>query len=77
MNIILGVFLGIVYNVLYIYIIYNTLDRMLPYLLMKKVLGKRAPKIPGEFIFLTIFSLVLSIYYIILGAVLFNTLWVF
>lgn len=69
-----GIFMGIVLVVLYIYIIYNTLDKLLPYILMKKLLGKNAPKMPGEFIFLTVFSFVFTFYYVYLGVVLIQTL---
>lgn len=69
-----GVFIGVVSIILYIYIIYSTLDKMLPYLLMRKMLGKNAPKLPGEFLFLVCFSLTFSFYYIYLGVVLMQTL---
>jgi len=69
-----GVFMGIVLVVLYIYIIYNTLDKILPYILMKRMLKNNAPKLPKEFLFLVCFSLTFSFYYVYLGVILINTL---
>lgn len=69
-----GIFMGIVLVILYIYIIYNTLDKILPYILMKRMLKNNAPKLPKEFLFLVCFSLTFSFYYVYLGVILINTL---